>query len=301
MASLPKISIVTPSFNQVTYIEETILAVLLQGYPNLEFIIIDGGSSDQSVDIIRKYQHQLSYWVSESDRGQSHAINKGFEKCSGEIITFLSSDDTYLPGTLLDVGQRWINRETNYGAIIGGFCVQDEESHIIREPVMPKLAKAAPLDLTLGPPGVYRLHQVSTFYSREALDNVGRFVREDLHYVLDRELLYRVCRNYPLLLVDKPFGIFRRHSESKSESTILPFAREFAQLYLQAQNGNRAEDRQRKRMARHHLAKGFISYAKSVSNRFEGARSLLKIPFYSPSHILKYAYLNAWLHVLGIR
>ena len=93
--SLPKISIVTPSFNQAQYLEETIRSVLLQGYPNLEYIIIDGGSTDGSVEIIKKYEPWLTYWVSEPDSGQSHAINKGFRKSTGEIMAWINSDDYY--------------------------------------------------------------------------------------------------------------------------------------------------------------------------------------------------------------
>ena len=95
---LPRISIITPSFNQAQFLEQTIKSVLDQGYPNLEYFIIDGGSTDGSADIIRRYSKQLTYWVSEKDRGQTHAINKGLERATGEIIAYINSDDLYVPG-----------------------------------------------------------------------------------------------------------------------------------------------------------------------------------------------------------
>src|SRR5690242_3069828 len=102
---LPKISIVTPSFNQGKFIEATILSVLDQNYPNLEYIVIDGGSTDETVDIIRRYEGRITYWESEGDRGQVHAINKGIERSTGDIFGFINSDDLYLPGTFATVAQ----------------------------------------------------------------------------------------------------------------------------------------------------------------------------------------------------
>ena len=107
----PKISIITPSFNQGAFIEETIRSILLQNYPNLEYIIIDGGSTDNTVDVIKKYEPWLTYWVSEKDRGQSHAINKGLEKCTGEICNWINSDDCLTANSLHHIQKSFSNAE----------------------------------------------------------------------------------------------------------------------------------------------------------------------------------------------
>src|SRR5262249_6074487 len=108
MATLPRISIITPSFNQASFLEQTISSVISQGYPNLEYIVIDGGSTDGSVEAIRKFDSSITYWVSEKDRGQAHAINKGLRRATGDIIAYLNSDDYYFEGTLALVAQHFI-------------------------------------------------------------------------------------------------------------------------------------------------------------------------------------------------
>lgn len=128
--SYPKISVVTPSFNQAEFLERTILSVLNQNYPNLEFIIIDGGSTDGSVEIIRKYEKYIDYWVSEPDRGQSHALNKGFERATGELVGWQNSDDIYLPGAFQRVVSVY-GKEPNYDIYFGNMITIDQNDEII--------------------------------------------------------------------------------------------------------------------------------------------------------------------------
>lgn len=297
--SIPRISIVTPSFNQARYLEATIRSILGQDYPNLEYIIIDGGSTDNSVEIIRKYDPWLAYWVSEPDRGQSHAINKGFARCTGDLITFQNSDDIYLPGTFWDVARQWMEEEDrdSLGAIVGGFYFMDEAGCQISPVIPPRIPHPGPIDLSLGHP--YRLHQVATFYTRHALDAVGRWVREDLQYTMDRELLYRVSRRYRLRTVNRAYGAFRKHPESKSTAIILPFAEEFARVHLLFCNGDPREDRLRWRAAQHHRAKGYLRLARVADDPRLAIRAMLLALRYHPAVVRTRRYWVRWLEVLG--
>ena len=115
----PKISIITPSYNQGQFLEETICSVLDQGYPSLEYIVIDGGSTDNSGEIIQKYAPHLAYWVSEKDSGQVEAIQKGFDRATGDVVAWLNSDDVYMPGTLDKIGAAFHDMDT---AFVYGNC-----------------------------------------------------------------------------------------------------------------------------------------------------------------------------------
>jgi glycosyltransferase involved in cell wall biosynthesis len=291
----PRISVVIPSFNQGAFFEETIRSVLLQGYPNLEFIVVDGGSTDEGIEILEKYKPWFAYCVSEPDHGQSHAINKGFAKCTGDIVTFLGGDDTYAPGTLFDVAGRFIaNRNVNLGAIVGAFQVQDEYSNSVGDVIPSLIHFAGPIDLTLVHPSQYRLHQVSTFYARVALEKVGFWVREDLRYVMDRELLYRVCRSFSILTVNEVYGVFRKHEMSKSESSIIQFADEFSSLYLGNMSSEADKDQIRRKNARYFRASGFIKFARMSNNLCQAVMSLLKALILNPAYLFNYTYLSTW-------
>ncbi|MFQ5853820.1 MAG: glycosyltransferase family 2 protein, partial [Candidatus Binatia bacterium] len=128
--SYPLISVVTPSYNQAGYLERTILSVLDQNYPELEYIIIDGGSTDGSVDIIKRYDKYLKYWVSEPDRGQSHAINKGFQRATGELLGWLNSDDYYMPAALDRVAEVAL-ANPGAGAFVGIGQIVDSRDRVI--------------------------------------------------------------------------------------------------------------------------------------------------------------------------
>ncbi len=178
-----KISIVTPSFNQGKYIEETIRSVLSQQYPNLEYIIIDGGSQDQTIDIIKKYELSITYWKSESDNGQTCAINKGLKQATGEIIGYLNSDDLYTEKTLEYIANYFLNHP-DIDMIYGDNYIIDGNSTIISH------EKVKDYNFEKLFFGNY-ITQPSVFFRQYILNEIG-FFDENLHYSMDYEYWIRI-------------------------------------------------------------------------------------------------------------
>jgi len=208
----PKITIITPSFNQGPYIEQTILSVLEQGYPNLEYIVVDGGSTDQTVDIIKKYEKQLAWWVSEPDRGQAHAINKGLQRTTGDIVNWLNSDDYLEPGALNALANAWAKNPN--AEVICGYthCFWHETgntSHTYRMGT-----KKSRTDTLLN----IEMNQPGSFYRTQIVKQLEG-VNESLRYVFDNELWMRYLCVYGQKNIIKIPGLlahFRLHGESKT-------------------------------------------------------------------------------------
>lgn len=210
----PKISVVTPSYNQGQFIEETIRSVLLQGYPNLEFIIIDGGSTDNTLDVIKKYEHWISYWVSEPDNGQGNAINKGLKKTTGDILFWLNSDDIVLPKAFSIVGNIFLSDPTVL--LISG---QANVINSIGETTgMVKSYFYSWEELITNPGNSIR--QISTFFSRQLYEEVGS-IDEDLDISLDKELMALYSMHTTPLVIQDVLSAFRAHQSSKTGKNLL--------------------------------------------------------------------------------
>jgi glycosyltransferase involved in cell wall biosynthesis len=218
---LPRITIVTPSYNQGPYLEATIRSILDQGYPNLEYIIVDGGSSDESVDIIKRYEKHLAWWVSEKDRGQSHAINKGFERATGEIYGYINSDDTVKPGAFSAVAEAW---KQGHEFITGWVVLLESDGG--EWPQLPFGRSTNPEWLIWNP-----LCQQATYWAARFTKQLGGF-REDLHYCFDYEFwmrLWFVAKAEPFML-KQCMGGYRLHGTSKTVSQLPRFEPEFKNL-----------------------------------------------------------------------
>lgn len=218
---LPKISIVTPSFNQGQFIEQTIDSVLSQKYPNLEYIIIDGGSTDNTVEIIKKYSKHLTHWVSESDRGQSHAINKGLKLSTGDVFNWLNSDDYYEPHTLDFVGKQFLQKDC---------LVLCGKSRIFNESGTQHFSNGTDIykDNLAKTIGWARIDQPETFISKNLLDQIG-LVNEQLNYVMDKELWMRILFQIDIKNIytsDTILANFRLHASSKTVATAARFEQE---------------------------------------------------------------------------
>jgi glycosyltransferase involved in cell wall biosynthesis len=210
----PRLTIVTPSYNQGAFIEETIRSVLLQGYPNLEYFVVDGRSTDGSVGIIRKYARWLSGWTSEPDRGQAHAINKAFLGATGDLIAWINSDDAYLPAAFSAVAARHL--EHRGALILGNVENFHEDTHAV---TLVRQANVSPRALLRPETERCTWHQPGIFVPRTLAGSVGP-LDETLHYSFDYDWLLRLTARAPVVYLDQTVARFRIHSSAKTTAHL---------------------------------------------------------------------------------
>lgn len=208
----PRITVVTPSFNQVQFVEATLRSVLLQGYPDLEYVVMDGGSTDGSAEIVRKYGPWLTRWASEPDRGQSHALNKGFSLATGRIVAWVNSDDRLLPGALLGVA-RAAARRPDAVAWVGAVRSVTPSGRLIYLQIPRGLTRDELADF--GHAGHFA--QPGCFFAREAAASAGP-LREDLHYAFDVEYWLRLAAKGPFAVCEETWAEETIHAEAKTAS-----------------------------------------------------------------------------------
>jgi glycosyltransferase involved in cell wall biosynthesis len=202
------VSIITPSFNQARYLEATILSVLDQDYPDLEYIIVDGGSTDGSQEIIQKYSHQLAWWVSEPDQGQTDAINKGFAHARGDVLAWLNSDDTYHPGAVT-AAVEIMQARPEIGLLYGDADFIDEDGNLIGA------FPAAQTDYRRLRRGYVHIPQQAAFFRADIWKRVGP-LDASFFFAMDYDLWVRIAAIAPLLYVHQSWANFRLHSQGKT-------------------------------------------------------------------------------------
>lgn len=217
MSSPPKISIITPSYNQARFIEQTIESVLNQNYPNFEYIVMDGGSTDGTIDILKKNDRFIR-WRSQKDNGQSDAINQGLRLATGEIVAYLNSDDLYQPGALNLVGQ-YFAAHSNQNWVTG-FCRiidegGDEQRSLIRHYKEWWLKRYRYQTLLV----LNYIAQPATFWRRSITEKIG-LLNEEEHLAMDYEYWLRIGQKYPLGLIPHDLAAFRVHRHSKSQTAF---------------------------------------------------------------------------------
>lgn len=208
MNSSPLVSIITPSYNQGRFLEETILSVLNQDYQHIEYIIVDGGSKDNSLEIIHKYSNRLAWWVSESDEGQTNAINKGFKHAGGQILGWLNSDDTYEPCAVSEAVE-YFRSSPETGMVYGDANLIDENGKPIGK------FPARQTDYKRLKRGYVHIPQQASFFQAEIWQQVGP-LDPTFYFAMDYDLWVRIARIAPIQYIPRIWANFRLHGEGKS-------------------------------------------------------------------------------------
>jgi len=218
----PRITVITPSFNQGEYIEDTLKSVLSQNYSNLEFLVFDGGSTDNTVEILKEYDKEITFWTSEKDKGQSDAINKGLRRATGEIITWLNSDDQLLPGSLETVAKAFQEDKDLFllfgGTILFGPNFPEKEQYPSEENIRRRGCAGLPFA------------QPSSFFSRKLIEKYG-ILEESLHFGMDYAFFLPVFLFEKFKVEHQLFSKYLYHSTSKSVTQQAKFAQDYARIF----------------------------------------------------------------------
>ena len=207
-SSRPLVSIITPSFNQARYLDATIQSVLSQDYPNIEYMIVDGDSNDGTINVIKKYQSNLAWWVSEKDKGQTDALNKGFARAKGEILAWLNSDDTYEPGAV-SAAVRYLQEHPEVGMVYGDCNFINESGRVIGQ------FDSAQTSYRLLRQGYSHIPQQTMFFRADLWKQVGP-LDTSFYFAMDYDLWTRIAARSQIRYVPQTWANFRLHTSGKT-------------------------------------------------------------------------------------
>jgi glycosyltransferase involved in cell wall biosynthesis len=291
----PLVSIVTPSYNQVQFLEETLCSVIRQDYEAIEYIVIDGGSTDGSLEIIKRYEAQLAYWISEPDKGQVDAINKGLRRASGDIVAWINSDDLYMAGAIHEAVEA-LQQNPEVGMVYGDGIMVDAEGKLLDRHTYRTYSV---LDLLC----FEVLLQPTVFMRREILKRVG-YLSEDYDLILDHDLWIKIAAHTPILHVPSFWAVERTHESAKTISQAATFVGEAERMVevagvSQSFSSIIKENRQRVYASLHAFAARRLIDAGQYQ---EAVQRMWNVLLTSPRIFIKYWYkaIQASVGVIGL-